>query len=181
MSWIEIISAVLGLTCVFLAGRNSKYNFWVGYVYNEYLCHVHRREYLAHLNLRYVAYSERKLEHAYLFLYLLYRGDIYDVVQREPVSVVDVFRERIVRVLELTDVYRLLCDGFKFWAFWNPACALGALGPPKLGCLMLHLLPGRRSRPCLPFGWRRSPDRAGSSSTGSHGYRSLSQYHCPSR
>lgn len=37
MSWVEIISAVLGLSCVFLAGRNSKYNFYVGYVYNAFL------------------------------------------------------------------------------------------------------------------------------------------------
>ncbi len=37
MSWVEIISAVLGLSCVFLAGRGSKYNFWVGYVYNVFL------------------------------------------------------------------------------------------------------------------------------------------------
>lgn len=33
MNWLDIISFVLGLTCVFLAGRNSKYNFWVGYLY----------------------------------------------------------------------------------------------------------------------------------------------------
>ena len=37
MSWVEIVSAVLGLSCVFLAGRGSKYNFWVGYVYNIFL------------------------------------------------------------------------------------------------------------------------------------------------
>lgn len=37
MSWVEIISAVLGLSCVFLAGRGSKYNFWVGYAYNIFL------------------------------------------------------------------------------------------------------------------------------------------------
>lgn len=30
---IDIITSVLGLSCVFLAGRNSKYNFWVGYLY----------------------------------------------------------------------------------------------------------------------------------------------------
>lgn len=35
--WLEIVSAVLGLGCVVLAGRNSKYNFWVGYVYNIFL------------------------------------------------------------------------------------------------------------------------------------------------
>lgn len=37
MSWVEIISALLGLSCVFLAGRNSKYNFYIGYVYNIFL------------------------------------------------------------------------------------------------------------------------------------------------
>ena len=37
MTWVEIISALLGLSCVFLAGRGSKYNFWVGYVYNVFL------------------------------------------------------------------------------------------------------------------------------------------------
>lgn len=34
---IDIITSVLGLTCVFLAGRNSKYNFWVGYFYTTAL------------------------------------------------------------------------------------------------------------------------------------------------
>ena len=34
---IDLISSVLGLTCVFLAGRNSKYNFWVGYLYTAAL------------------------------------------------------------------------------------------------------------------------------------------------
>ena len=34
---IDIIASVLGLTCVFLAGRNSKYNFWVGYLYTTAL------------------------------------------------------------------------------------------------------------------------------------------------
>lgn len=35
MEWnvMDLVCAVLGLTCVFLAGRNSKYNFWVGYLY----------------------------------------------------------------------------------------------------------------------------------------------------
>ena len=31
---IDLITSVLGLSCVFLAGRKSKYNFWVGYLYN---------------------------------------------------------------------------------------------------------------------------------------------------
>jgi nicotinamide mononucleotide transporter len=34
---IDMVSSVLGLTCVFLAGRNSKYNFWVGYLYTTAL------------------------------------------------------------------------------------------------------------------------------------------------
>lgn len=37
MNWVEIVSAVLGLSCVVLAGRNSEKNFWVGYVYNIFL------------------------------------------------------------------------------------------------------------------------------------------------
>ena len=34
---IDLVSSILGLTCVFLAGRNSKYNFWVGYLYTAAL------------------------------------------------------------------------------------------------------------------------------------------------
>ena len=34
---IDLVSSVLGLACVFLAGRNSKYNFWVGYLYTTAL------------------------------------------------------------------------------------------------------------------------------------------------
>ena len=37
MNPLDIISASLGLVCVFLAGRNSKYNFWVGYLYTAAL------------------------------------------------------------------------------------------------------------------------------------------------
>lgn len=46
MSWVEIISSLLGLSCVFLAGRNSKYNFWVGYVYNIFLFVLFWRQHL---------------------------------------------------------------------------------------------------------------------------------------
>ena len=46
MTWVEIISAVLGLSCVFLAGRGSKYNFWVGYVYNIFLFVLFWRQHL---------------------------------------------------------------------------------------------------------------------------------------
>ena len=34
---IDLISSLLGLTCVFLAGRNSKYNLWVGSLYTAAL------------------------------------------------------------------------------------------------------------------------------------------------
>ena len=34
---IDLLTSVVGLTCVFLAGRNNKYNFWVGYVYSALL------------------------------------------------------------------------------------------------------------------------------------------------
>lgn len=37
MNWIDLITSALGLTCVFLAGRNSKYNFWAGYLYTAAL------------------------------------------------------------------------------------------------------------------------------------------------
>ena len=37
ISWIDITCAVLGMTTVVLAGRNSKYNFWVGYLYTAAL------------------------------------------------------------------------------------------------------------------------------------------------
>ena len=32
VSWLELVGVITGLTCVVLAGRNSKYNFWVGYL-----------------------------------------------------------------------------------------------------------------------------------------------------
>ena len=34
---LDLVSSILGLTCVILAGRNSKYNFWVGYLYTAAL------------------------------------------------------------------------------------------------------------------------------------------------
>ena len=34
VSLLELLSVIAGLACVVLAGRNSKFNFWVGYVYN---------------------------------------------------------------------------------------------------------------------------------------------------
>lgn len=37
MNPLDIICSVLGLTTVILAGRNSKYNFWVGYLYTAAL------------------------------------------------------------------------------------------------------------------------------------------------
>lgn len=46
MNWVEIVSAILGLSCVFLAGRGSKYNFWVGYAYNIFLFILFWRQHL---------------------------------------------------------------------------------------------------------------------------------------
>lgn len=37
MNVFDIIAAALGLVCVFLAGRGSKYNFYVGYLYSAAL------------------------------------------------------------------------------------------------------------------------------------------------
>lgn len=37
MNWIDLISSLLGLCCVVLAGRRYVSNFWVGYVYNIFL------------------------------------------------------------------------------------------------------------------------------------------------
>ena len=34
---IDMLSAIFGLTTVFLAGRNSKYNFYIGYMYTALL------------------------------------------------------------------------------------------------------------------------------------------------
>lgn len=34
---IDLVTSVFGLACVVLAGRNSKYNFWIGYVYTTLL------------------------------------------------------------------------------------------------------------------------------------------------
>ena len=34
---IDLVTSVFGLACVFLAGRNSKYNFWIGYIYTTLL------------------------------------------------------------------------------------------------------------------------------------------------
>lgn len=44
---IDLVSSVLGLLTVFLAGRNSKYNFWVGYLYTSalFLLFWHRNLY----------------------------------------------------------------------------------------------------------------------------------------
>ncbi len=34
---IDLLTSIVGLTCVFLAGRNNKYNFWIGYLYSVLL------------------------------------------------------------------------------------------------------------------------------------------------
>ena len=44
MNWLDLVSSVLGLTCVVLAGRNSKYNFWVGYLYTAALFLLFRQK-----------------------------------------------------------------------------------------------------------------------------------------
>lgn len=36
-NWTDLVSAVLGLATVFLAGRGKVLNFWVGYVYSAFL------------------------------------------------------------------------------------------------------------------------------------------------
>ena len=36
-NWLDLACSLLGLSCVFLAGRGSKYNFWVGYLYTAAL------------------------------------------------------------------------------------------------------------------------------------------------
>ena len=30
VSFLELLGVIAGLTCVVMAGRNNKYNFWVG-------------------------------------------------------------------------------------------------------------------------------------------------------
>ena len=37
MNWLDLVASIRGITCVVLAGRNSKYNFWVGYLYTTAL------------------------------------------------------------------------------------------------------------------------------------------------
>ena len=37
MNGVDLVASILGITCVVLAGRNSKYNFWVGYLYTTAL------------------------------------------------------------------------------------------------------------------------------------------------
>ena len=61
---LDLISSVLGLTCVFLAGRNSKYNFWVGYLYTAalFLLFWHRNLY-ASLLLQPISLSINILGH----------------------------------------------------------------------------------------------------------------------
>ncbi len=34
---VDLVTSAVGLACVVLAGRNSKYNFWVGYLYTALL------------------------------------------------------------------------------------------------------------------------------------------------
>jgi len=46
MSWIDLCSAIIGLTCVFLAARARKENFWVGYLYNFFLFFLFMQKHL---------------------------------------------------------------------------------------------------------------------------------------
>ena len=58
MNWTDLISSLLGLTCVVLAGRRSKANFWVGYVYNIFLFILFwRQRLLAAMILQPVAFA----------------------------------------------------------------------------------------------------------------------------
>ena len=34
---IDLLTSIFGLSCVFLAGRNNKYNFYIGYIYTFFL------------------------------------------------------------------------------------------------------------------------------------------------
>ena len=43
---IDLLSAVFGLTTVFLAGRNNKYNFYVGYMYTALLFFIFWQKHL---------------------------------------------------------------------------------------------------------------------------------------
>lgn len=64
MIYIDLISSILGLTCVFLAGRNSKYNFWVGYLYTAALFLLFwKRNLLAMLLLQPVSLAINVLGH----------------------------------------------------------------------------------------------------------------------
>ena len=61
---LDLLSSVLGLICVFLAGRNSKYNFWVGYLYTAalFFLFLHRNLY-ANLLLQPVSLAINVLGH----------------------------------------------------------------------------------------------------------------------
>lgn len=61
---MDLITSVLGLGCVFLAGRNSKYNFWVGYFYTLALFILfYRQNLLASLMLQPVSLGINILGH----------------------------------------------------------------------------------------------------------------------
>ena len=54
---IDLLSAVVGLTVVFLAGRNNKYNFYVGYLYTALLFFM----FCIHFNAKIIKSKYRKL------------------------------------------------------------------------------------------------------------------------
>ena len=61
---VDLVSSLLGLTCVFLAGRNSKYNFWVGYLYTAALFFLFwNRNLYANLLLQPISLSINVLGH----------------------------------------------------------------------------------------------------------------------
>lgn len=61
---IDLVTSLLGLTCVVLAGRNSKYNFWVGYLYTVSLFVLfYKQNLMACLLLQPVSFSINVLGH----------------------------------------------------------------------------------------------------------------------
>ena len=61
---IDLLTSLLGLTCVVLAGRGSKYNFWVGYLYTAALFFLFwKRNLLAMLLLQPISLAINVLGH----------------------------------------------------------------------------------------------------------------------
>ena len=63
-NWLDIISSVLGLACVLLAGRRLVANFWLGYVYNIFLFFLFWKQGLyASMAIQTVAFSINAIGH----------------------------------------------------------------------------------------------------------------------